>query len=408
MRIIHTADWHLGQLFHNYERFHEHQAFLDWLIAYLEQNPADVLLVSGDVFDTSNPSAQSIRQLYQFLGDLQHKFPALQVIITAGNHDSAQRIEAALPLVNQRFIHLIGTITRGEDGSIDYDKICVPLYDDQQKIQWICLAIPYLRMGDYPISGVSYSDGITAFYQAAVAYAQENYPNIPLIGMGHLHAMEAEVSDLDKTERQIMGGLEYIPTHAFDQALKYVALGHIHRAQWIGSEKRIRYSGSPLPLSFTEQNYQHQLMAIELNQQEIEHIESVPIPVITPLLRIPEEPKVLEEVLFELKNYSLAADQKTPYVGIQVLLDQPQPQLRYQIEQAMQGRDWKLAQITTRYPQSETSDSPSLIARKGLEDLHPIDVLETYYMRKHESALPAELKERFILSLNAVNEKESL
>lgn len=407
MRILHTADWHLGQLFHMYERQAEHQAFLDWLKTYIVDQAIDVLLVSGDVFDTANPAASSIRQLYQFLGELQLQAPRLQIILTAGNHDSAQRIEAAQPLVNSQRVHLIGTITRNADGSIDYDKVCIPLSDDNNQTAWICLAVPYLRAGDYPQSGVGYAEGVTAFYQEAVAYAQAHYPSLPLIGMGHLHAMNAELSDMDKTERPIMGGLEYIPAHAFDPALQYVALGHIHKAQWIGSDQRIRYSGSPLPLSFTEHNYRHQVSVVVLDHEKVVDYQSVSIPEITPLLRIPAMPKPLPEVLACIAQQPAAPADKIPYVGIHVLLDQPQPQLRFAIEQAIAAKNWKLAQITTHYPSTNHGVDEKMQSRKNLDDLKPLDVMQDFYRRRFDQELPTELQQRFVECLNAVHENES-
>src|SRR5690606_39843284 len=94
MNILHTADWHLGQLFHEYDRTYEHQQFLDWLVHRLQREDVDVLLISGDVFDLSNPAAATIRQFYTFLNQASKACPNLQIIITAGNHDSASRLRS--------------------------------------------------------------------------------------------------------------------------------------------------------------------------------------------------------------------------------------------------------------------------------------------------------------------------
>lgn len=99
MRILHTADWHIGQLFHEYDRSYEHQQFLDWLLETIKQEKIDVLLISGDVFDISNPAASSVKMFYTFLNQAVKVNPMIQIIITAGNHDSASRLESPKPLL---------------------------------------------------------------------------------------------------------------------------------------------------------------------------------------------------------------------------------------------------------------------------------------------------------------------
>ena len=93
IRILHTADWHLGQTFFGYDRTQEHEHFLDWLAGVLTKNKIDVLIVAGDVFDVSNPSAASQRMFYRFIHRVTTENPRLQLVVVAGNHDSAARLE---------------------------------------------------------------------------------------------------------------------------------------------------------------------------------------------------------------------------------------------------------------------------------------------------------------------------
>jgi len=151
MKILHTADWHVGQLFHEYDRTYEHNNFLNWLVETLQNEKVDVLQISGDVFDLSNPSAASIKLFYTFLNRAVKANPELQIIITAGNHDSASRLESPKPLLESSNIHIIGLVEKNEDGNTDYDKLSIPLKDNVGEIKAWCLAIPFLRLGDYPI-----------------------------------------------------------------------------------------------------------------------------------------------------------------------------------------------------------------------------------------------------------------
>lgn len=129
MRILHTADWHIGQLFHEYDHANEHQQFLNWLLGALANESIDILLISGDVFDLSNPSAASIKMFYSFLNRGVRANADLQIIITAGNHDPAARLESPKPLLESSNINIVGLIEKDENGRIDCDKITITLKD---------------------------------------------------------------------------------------------------------------------------------------------------------------------------------------------------------------------------------------------------------------------------------------
>ena len=126
IRILHTADWHIGQLFYEYDRTYEHRQFLEWLITTLTEEEIDVLLVSGDIFDSSNPSAASIKMFYSFLNRAVTQNPHLQIVVTAGNHDSASRLESPKPLLESSHIHIVGIVEKDGEGAVDYPAITIP------------------------------------------------------------------------------------------------------------------------------------------------------------------------------------------------------------------------------------------------------------------------------------------
>ena len=130
MKILHTADWHLGQTFYEYDRREEHLHFLEWLKQQIRQHEIDVLLIAGDVFDSPNPSAESQRMYYRFLREVTSENPSLQIIIIAGNHDSAARLEAPNPLLEDMNIIVRGTVRRNAEGDIDLQHFIVPLYTE--------------------------------------------------------------------------------------------------------------------------------------------------------------------------------------------------------------------------------------------------------------------------------------
>jgi exonuclease SbcD len=366
MKILHTADWHLGQLFHEFDRSFEHEQFLNWLLETISQEEIEVLLVSGDVFDISNPAAASIRMFYSFLQKATATNPQLQIVITAGNHDSASRLEAPKPLLESSKIHIVGTVEKNADGSINYEKLSIPLRNKSGEIQTWCLAIPFLRMGDYPMVDKAenpYVEGVAALYQNAFAFANSK-----------------------KTAQQTI-----------------IAMGHLHtqQAQRIGGTEHIRYSGSPLPMSFSERHYKHQVVIFQL-QDEISNLKTVEIPVTLPLLQIPVKPAPLEEVLAELHQLKEKDnDEPAPYLEVQVLLAEPEPGLRHKIETALVGKNIKLARIQPHYPKKNARSSDT-ISKELLTELQPVDVFIRSYQSKYNSEVPAHLMALFQQTLNEV------
>jgi exonuclease SbcD len=414
MKILHTADWHLGQLFYEYDRTYEHQQFLNWLIQTLQEEQIDVLLISGDVFDLSNPAAATVKLFYTFLNRATKGNPDLQIIITAGNHDSATRLESPKPLLESTNIHIIGVVERNEDSKIDYDKLVIPVKDNTGTIKAFCMAIPFLRMGDYPSvadSTNSYTDGVTALYKEVYdhAFSKRNDGQV-IVAMGHLLAYDAEVTDLDKSERLIMGGVECISATAFHEDIKYVALGHLHKAQRIGGKEHIRYSGSPIPMSFSELNYKHQVIVFEILENNIINLKTLEVPLSVPLQRIPLTHKPLAEVLSLLNELPLKETDEdlAPYLEVRVLLNGPEPALRYKIETILNGKKVRLAKIDVKYPTSTESDTVTeIITQDKLHELQPLDVFSRIYQSKYKTSVPEEVMNLFIQVSSEVNNKEN-
>ncbi len=408
MKILHTADWHIGQLFHEYDRTYEHQQFLDWLVKTLQTENIDVLLISGDVFDISNPSATSIKMFYRFLSHATKANPELQIIITAGNHDSASRLEAPKPLLESSNVHIIGLVEKDAEGNIDYDKLLVPIYDATKKVKIWCLAVPFLRMGDYPaISDCAnpYTEGVTHLYKEAFEFAdKKRMEGQTIIAMGHLHTQHAEISDMDKKERLIMGGVECVPATAFHHHLKYVALGHIHKAQRIGGKEHIRYSGSPLPMSFSELNYKHQVIVFDLDD-EISNLKSLEVPIAVSLERVPPTPLPLYEVIAQLEQLPVidGVAEIAPYLEVRVLLDGPEPALRHKIETALTGKNVRLAKIDVKYPAS-AQQATEFITQEKLSELRPADVFGKVYQSRYNVGVPNHILQLFNEVAQEVNQ----
>ena len=200
-RILHTADWHLGQVFHGYDRDYEHRVFLENLRRIISDRKIDALLIAGDIFDTANPSAAAQRRFFGFLADAHADHPNLQTVITAGNHDAGARLEAPAGLLERMKISIVGTVKFTDEGAIDYEKFLVPLKNPAGEIAALAVAVPFVRHSEVPLvpdSANPYLDGIRSLYRAAVDFAedfrQRVCPSVPIIALGHCHMQDTTES----------------------------------------------------------------------------------------------------------------------------------------------------------------------------------------------------------------------
>ena len=396
MRLLHTSDWHLGQNFFGFSRHYEHQQFLDWLLLTLVEQQIDVLLIAGDVFDTANAPASAQQQLYQFLCAAKLNTPHLQVVIIAGNHDSPTRLEVPMPFLSAFDMVVIGQVTR-QHQQIDVERMVIPLKNRQGEVKAWCLAIPFLRPSDVPKvdnAKDAYLEGIAALYQQATDCAlDKRETGQAIIAMGHCHMLGSQVSE-DSERKLVMGGIESLSSAIFAPEISYVALGHLHLAQKVGGDDRVRYSGTPLPMSFSEEHYQHSIRVIELDQDVIKSATSVLIPRTVPLYRIPKskaEPLDAVLTLLQQHDWPTIPEQQQPYLLVRVQLEKPEPSLRQQIEQALANKSVKLIKIETTYPSTTTDNEDKVMSLEDVQRLQPEDVFLKMYQQKFATLPSLEL-----------------
>lgn len=393
MRLIHTADWHLGQSFYDYDRKREHIVFLEWLKKIIEDTNVDLLLISGDIFDSPNPSAQSQQLYYNFLYEVTRDNPRLQIIVIAGNHDSASRLEAPNALLESMNITIRGVVKRNENGQIDFDYLAVPI-----KVGGYCLAVPYLRQGDYPVSD-TYAQGVSSMYKELYNYVKDKQG--PIIAMGHLQATGSEISENDDAERKIIGGLESISPDAFNKDILYTALGHLHRRQKVSGRENVRYSGTPLPMSFAEKNNKQGVTLVTINNSvDIDLIEfDAPVK----LLSIPNVPLSFDEVIKEIEALPDGElNDNSPYLEIKVHIKEPEPALRHKIETALNGKSVRLARLSSFTNRSEQQGN--IISFEELQNINPLDMAIDIFKKNYGGDdMPDNMKN---LLLNVLKEIE--
>ena len=411
IRILHTADWHLGQTFFGYDRTEEHEVFLNWLAEEIRQKEIDALIIAGDVFDVSNPSAASQSMYYQFIYRVTAENPYLQIVIVAGNHDSAARLEAPLPLLQAMRTEVRGVVRKLEGGEIDYDHLTVELKNRKGEVELLCMAVPFLRQGDYPAvqtEGNPYAEGVCELYaQLLQRLWKRRTENQAILAIGHLQATGSEIAEKDYSERTVIGGLECVSPEAFSEQIAYTALGHIHKAQRVSGRENVRYAGSPIPMSFAEKHYHHGVVMVTFDGGCAVDIERLECPKLIPLVSVPNGEPVSPEAILEALKELPETEAVAPYLEVKVLLEEPEPMLRQEIEEALADKNYRLARIVSTY-RTETGNTTKENEnwKRGLQEMSPLQIAQSAFEKIYQVEMPVELTDLFEEAYLAATRKE--
>ncbi len=288
MRILHTADWHLGREFHGADLSEAHEAFFDWLASQVKSREIDLVVMAGDIFDRALPPVKAIEMFNRNVDRLADLAP---IVLVSGNHDSAVRMGYG-PLLRPGIF-----LRSGIDGIGD------PVLFEDGPFPLAVYAIPYLD----PITSAPGLDALEASHDGVLSAAtgacrddlRGRREGTRSLAIGHAFIAGAKTSD---SERGInVGGSDQIAAEVFD-GFDYVALGHLHRPQRVS--ERIRYSGSPLYLSFSEVGADKSVSVVELQADGTIEVEEVPVPSGFRVVRLKGEIKELleDERYFEYEN----------------------------------------------------------------------------------------------------------
>ena len=321
MKILHTSDWHLGQSFFTKSRKNEHAAFLKWLLQQVEVHQIDAIIVAGDVFDTGTPPSYARELYHAFIGELQGMQCTL--VVLGGNHDSVSVLNESKALLKYLNSHVIAS-TYGE-----LSEQVITLNDRKGQPSAVLCAVPFIRPRDVLVSEAGQSgtdkrqalgDAIKQHYGALYNEAlslrasieekqgeegSKNSAAIPIIATGHLTALG--VSQSESVRDIYIGTLEGFDAKGFPPA-DYIALGHIHRPQKVAKTEHIRYSGSPIPLSFDELNTQKQVVLITFESESTTPtISTLPVPRFQAMEVIKGDLKAIEAAINKSEAIALAS-----------------------------------------------------------------------------------------------------
>jgi len=343
MRVIHTADWHLGKPLADLDRMEEFRRFLDFLLQTLLATEADVLVIAGDVFDSATPPQAAVRLYFDFLAALYTRSHCVAVV-TAGNHDSPSHLEAPRDLLNVLRTHVVAALSE------DRSAMLIPLPSSETP-SLVVAAVPFLRERDLRTGHLGQSaaeierdlrEGLRCRYEE-IAEAARPWRDcgVPILATGHLTALGASTSE---SEREIhVGGLGKIGADAFPEAFSYVALGHLHRPQAVGGKPHIRYSGSPIALSFSEAADVKELRLLDFAGGVLVANEGIPIPQVRRLiqLRVPQE-----ELEAKLRAFEPPQCELTPWVEVVVEKASRSADLYKTVQQIVEGRPFQVLKVT--------------------------------------------------------------
>ena len=376
MKILHTADWHLGKKLEGEERIEEHQQFLNWLLQYINEQHIDVLVVAGDIFDTGIPNNQSLKQYYSFLWQIKNT-RCKHVVIIGGNHDSVSTLNAPADILKYLDIHVVSGVPENFQDQI------IALKNADNNIELVICAVPFLRDRDIKISiaGETLPEKESRIKAAIVEHYHKFEPlieshknaRIPIIATGHLYA--AEAIGTPESEKDIfVGNLGKVSGDQFPKIFDYIALGHLHKPQLVSNLEHIRYSGSPIALSFSEDQDPKQVIVIEFSEAgAAPDIQTVLIPGLRILRRLKG---TLDEITIALIGLSEPENSDWPvWVEIQVQTEGFVPDIYEQLNAIKPDFVEKLfiRQIKTK---TNTVSNAGTDTTWHLSDLKPLDVFK--------------------------------
>jgi exonuclease SbcD len=346
MNILHTSDWHLGRSLYGRKRYEEWTALLDFLAGLIEQHAIDLLLVCGDIFDTTLPGNRAQELYYRFLRRVAGS-GCRHVVIIAGNHDSPSLLDAPRDL-----LEVLGVRVCGAAATDPADQVLV-LHDASGQAEAIVCAVPYLRDRDVRQSDAGETPeekdrrqlaGLRAYYAAAAAAAEQirQGRDIPLLALGHLFAAGGRTIEGDGVRELSVGMLGQVGLDVFADVFDYVALGHLHQAQIVDAAGRVRYSGSPIPMGFGEAGHVKHVVLLRSSGRHLA-AEAIPMPCFQELLSLSGDLDELLAAIHEQASQHSRAWLEIVYTGAALVSD-----LKDQIEAAAADSELEIRRIVNR------------------------------------------------------------
>lgn len=411
MKILHTSDWHLGRTLYGLPRSDEYEKFFTWLLSTIKKYEVELLLIAGDVFDNTTPSNRSQNYYYDFLRKATQA-GCSDIVVIGGNHDSPTFLEAPKEILKSLNVHVVGYIEENQDKEI------ITIRGPKGETKLIVCAVPYLRDRDVrdSLAGESVESkkeklltGIASHYQKvhklALLKQKQEGTKPPIICMGHLFAAGGKTVIGDGVRELYVGSLAHVPGSIFPASFDYVALGHLHSCQKVrgtAENQQIHYSGSPLPMSFSEAEAVKKVLLVSVDPDKMQ-LEEIPVPLFKKLQTLKGDRTYLVD---QLKIIASSPDELIIWVEIIYNGAEPLGNLADTLEEITRNTHLKIVRIVNEKVmlQALTPTHP----QESLENLSVSEVFEKCLNENNISnGSQKELRIRFDQIVQSVQEGDS-
>lgn len=402
LKILHTSDWHIGQLLHGEERFAEQRHMLDQITQLVMHEQPDLMLLAGDIYDVAVPNTKALRMLSDALMDIHRACPEMTIVAISGNHDSAVRHE-----VNQQVWQALGVHMIGSMHNTDIHQHIIPILSRDNTLLAYVAAVPYAAQR------MISDDFYQRLHEQITQMATDAH--VPALFVGHLAASTCQSTghsvDTYSNDTIYIGNIETMDIHQLGSTYDYIALGHIHKAQNLTD--RARYCGSPIAMSFDEvaRDYRHGVTLVEIDAPgTLPRIREEDILPLYPLVNIPAEGFANErEVLDELARFP---EDIAARIRLKVLLANNEI-LSYNHKQQVRERllNKQATYCETHVQRLEdnttTQKTPQAVKMQlsELQHMQPVDVAKQWMQLRNEEMTP-ELEQLFIYALQQAQESD--
>lgn len=367
MKILHTSDWHLGHTLYGYDREEEQLSMLHQIENIVRDEQPDVMLVSGDVYHTPQPLTGVQRMFSEAMVRMHEAWPKMTIVVTAGNHDSGTRHEIFRTPWEALKVFTVGNVDKE-----NMENMIVPI-----KGKGYIIAVPYVYSRNLP----------EGFYQAIINKVKEmNTEMLPVVMMAHTTIVGVDFTGHDKSKDMTIGGIDAYNVADLGEGYDYLALGHIHKGQWIsGGHRRVRYSGTPLPVSFDEV-YEHTVSIVEIDKHgDTPEVREVVIDNPRPLVTLPSKESVeWEEALRMLEEFT--PERPDTYIRLNVKIDGFLPNTANdQAIKVAESKDCRFCYINTKRIEHDHQEETKSMTINELRQARPDEIARRYVEDKGDT-----------------------
>lgn len=375
MKIIHTADWHLGSTFYGYDRTAEHRHFLKWLLGTIQTEQADVLIIAGNIFDNPFPPAEAEGLLYDFFDKAISLNEKLQIILISGENDPSSRIKVLSGLFSRVNIYMKGMLEYNEKGKIAYDRLCIPLKNEKENI--LCLAIPFIRSTDIFETKDNYTILLKSFLKELAHYARKNVERgTPILLTTHLRNIITEPDFTDWLD-----------------GVTYTMLGGSQKQQLTKDRQKTIYSMPILPMAFEEKNLQFGVICMEISSDEKPQINEVVYSPLRKMISIPEKVSSLDHILNEIRSLDSKGKENIEEYSYLEIKMQEEDLSSIDRQSILKELDKKAIRFCRIVNDKEKHISTTSGFPESVKELKPLNVMRHLFQEYYNNEISASLEE---------------